>query len=264
MALPGDSLTRAPHFRRVSEHVAAEIVRYIDERSLEPGDRIGTEDQLAKEFGVSRPTLREALRMLATGNLVRATKGPGGGIFVANTVEQGMGRSISDFIAIMLETNRVSIDELLDARALLEVPVAGLAAQRAGPEALVELRSAIEEARENLEDDSAQTRSDARVHHAVAAAAGNRVVEAFMEWTFDILQPSLRDITRDAIVESEIVEQHAAILSAIERGDALRAERAMRDHLRYVRDVVRAVSGDSEPAALAVPSVRAVDEDDGR
>lgn len=246
------STVRAPRSRRVSEQVAGDILRSIEERSLEPGTRIGTEEELAREFGVSRPTLREALRMLSSGDLVRASKGPGGGIFVANTVEEGMGQSISDFIGMMLETRRVSIEELLEARTLLEVPLAGLAAHRADERTLAELRAAVEESKASPgeEGEAARLRADGRIHHALAAAGGNRVVEAFMQWTFDILQPSLRTIIRPAVVESVVAEQHDQLLHAIERGDPVRAERAMREHLNYVRDLVRAVgAGDATPGA---------------
>ena len=108
--------------------MAVEIQHYIQQEGLGPGDFLGREEDLAAEFGVSRPTLREALRLLASGNLIRATKGPGGGIFVARTAEEGMSRSLSDAIAMMLETGTVTLDELLEARLLLEVPLAGLAA----------------------------------------------------------------------------------------------------------------------------------------
>ena len=114
--------------RAASEQVAVEIQHYIQQEGLGPDDFLGREEDLAAEFGVSRPTLREALRLLASGNLIRATKGPGGGIFVARTAEEGMSRSLSDAIAMMLETGTVTLDELLEARLLLEVPLAGLAA----------------------------------------------------------------------------------------------------------------------------------------
>ena len=126
-----DSRSRArPQARQIrgaSEQVAVQIQHYVQEEGLGPGDFLGREEDLAAEFGVSRPTLREALKLLSSGNLIRATKGPGGGIFVAHTAEQGMGRSLSDAIAMMLETEAVSLHELLDARVLLEVP-----ARRAG------------------------------------------------------------------------------------------------------------------------------------
>ena len=111
-----------------------------------PGERLGTEQELAAEFGVSRPTLREGLRLLAGSHLIRASQGPGGGIFVESTQNEGMGRNVSESIATMLETDSVSLHELLDARVYLEVPLAGLAAQNATEQTAAELQAAIAEA----------------------------------------------------------------------------------------------------------------------
>src|SRR5207244_7312872 len=126
-----------------SEQIAAEIRRYLIEHDLRPGDRLGTEQELAAEFGVSRPTLREALRLLAGSHLVRAATGPGGGIFVASPPNEGLQRNLSESIAAMLETDRVSLHELLDARIHLEVPLAGLAALNANPDTAAELQAAM-------------------------------------------------------------------------------------------------------------------------
>ena len=97
-------------------------------RGCSPGDRIGTEQELAAEFGVSRPTLREGLRLLASSHLIRVGRGRAGGIFVARTPGEGMSRNVSESISMMLATETVSLCELLDARMFLEVPLAGLAA----------------------------------------------------------------------------------------------------------------------------------------
>ena len=74
--------------RSASEEVADAIRAWMFGRDMAPGDRLGREEDLARRFGVSRPTLREALRLLSSAHLIRATKGPGGGIFVAATPEQ--------------------------------------------------------------------------------------------------------------------------------------------------------------------------------
>src|SRR3954454_15355523 len=95
-----------------SEQIARQIRRYLEEQHLSPGDRLGTEQELADEFGVSRPTLREAVRILGSAHLVRATRGPGGGVFVASTANEGMSRTLSESIATMLETNDVSLRQL--------------------------------------------------------------------------------------------------------------------------------------------------------
>jgi GntR family transcriptional repressor for pyruvate dehydrogenase complex len=229
--------------RAASEQVAVEIQHYIQEQGLGPNDFLGREEDLAAEFGVSRPTLREALRLLASGNLIRATKGPGGGIFVARTAEEGMSRSLSDAIAMMLETGSVTLDELLDARLLLEVPLAGLAAYQPDDETIKRLRSIVDRAAAAGPDESETLADcDMEIHRTLAEAAGNRMIQALTDWIFEVLQPSLIEVLQPAIVQSAIQEQHAALLSAVERGDPARAERAMKDHLLYLRDVLRMVT----------------------
>src|ERR1700749_4078675 len=102
-----------------SEQIAREIRRYIEREGLRPGDRIGTEHELAREFGVSRPTLREGLRRLGGAHLIRVQKGRGGGGFGDNTLNVGIGRHVSESIAAMLESESVTLCELLEARMFL-------------------------------------------------------------------------------------------------------------------------------------------------
>jgi GntR family transcriptional repressor for pyruvate dehydrogenase complex len=233
--------------RGASEQVAIEIQHYIQEEGLGPGDFLGREEDLATEFGVSRPTLREALKLLASGSLIRASKGPGGGIFVARTAEQGMSRSLSDAIAMMLETGAVTLDELLDARLLLEVPLAGLAAYQPDEETLERLRDIVKRAEAAAPDDlEMQAATDMEIHRTLAAAAGNRMIQALTDWIFEVLQPSLIGVLQPALVQSAIREQHQALLAAVEKGDPARAERAMEDHLLYLRDVLRMVREQSD------------------
>jgi GntR family transcriptional repressor for pyruvate dehydrogenase complex len=234
---------RRPRIRGASEQVASEIQHHIQREGLGPGDFLGREEDLAGDFGVSRPTLREALRLLASGNLIRATKGPGGGIFVALTADQGMSRSLSDAIAMMLETRSVSLQELLDARMLLEVPLSGLAAYNADAATVEQLRAALHEEADAVEagDLEALAAADAALHRIVAVAAGNRMMQAFTDWVVDVLQPSLMDVIGEAVVHTAVVDQHDALVAAIEKGDAPRAERAMKEHLLYVGDVLRMV-----------------------
>ena len=179
--------------RDASEQVAFEIRRYVSARGLGPGERLGTEQELAAEFGVSRPTLREGLRLLAGSHLVRASQGPGGGIFVDSTENEGMGRNVSESIAAMLEADSVSLHELLDARVYLEVPLAGLAARNATEQTAADLRAAIAEAEGNHPAAEAFRVADARFHRVIAATAGNELLRAFTSWTLDVLQPSLID-----------------------------------------------------------------------
>jgi GntR family transcriptional regulator, transcriptional repressor for pyruvate dehydrogenase complex len=228
--------------RSVSEQVADAIRAFMQSEGLGPGDRLGREEDLARRFGVSRPTLREALRLLSSSHLVRASKGPGGGIFVAATPEEGIGRTVSASVASMLEAQSITIDELLETRMLFEVPLVGLAAQRATDEDVAQLHALLTEA-ESRPDDAALVGSvDERLHRQISQIAGNRLAAAFNAWVVEVLQPPLRELVAPAVVESVIVEQHRDIVRAIGRGDPAAAERAMREHLVYVRDLVAAIS----------------------
>jgi DNA-binding FadR family transcriptional regulator len=223
----------------ISEVVAERIRVFMLSEELVPGDRLGREEDLARSFGVSRPTLREALRLLSSEHLIRASKGPGGGIFVAATPEQGIGLSVSATVASMLDASSIELDELLETQMLLEIPLAGRAAQRAGDAGRATVDSLLRDLDAAASDDG---RLDARVHGLVVEIADNRLAAAFTRWVIDVLQPRLRAVIAPAVVESVVVDQHRELLRAIARGDPVAAERAMREHLVYLRDLVAAVA----------------------
>jgi GntR family transcriptional repressor for pyruvate dehydrogenase complex len=226
--------------RSAPEEVADAIRAWMFGRGLQPGDRLGREEDLAQRFGVSRPTLREALRLLSSAHLIRATKGPGGGIFVAATPEQGIGRSVTDSVASMLSADSIDLDELIETRMLLEVPLAGLAAQRASEDDVAALRAVLEAAGDSAQGDAFRG-FDTRLHGLIAEIADNRLARAFTQWIGQVLQPPLHVLIEPAVVDAVVVEQHRDIVRAIERGDPPAAERAMREHLVYLHDLVGAV-----------------------
>jgi GntR family transcriptional regulator, transcriptional repressor for pyruvate dehydrogenase complex len=239
----GSRQSHRPAFRRprggASEQIASEIRRYVSSQDLRPGERLGTEQELATEFGVSRPTLREALRLLAGSHLIRASTGPGGGIFVASTPNEGLGRNLSESIAAMLETDSVSLDELLAARVHLEVPLAGLAAANATPETVDALQAAMNDAEGRHPAAPEFSAADARFHRTIAATAGNELLRGFTSWTLDVLQPSLVEAVGHLVDGDAILEQHGAICRAIQRRRPPAAERAMRAHLDYMRGLLQ-------------------------
>jgi GntR family transcriptional regulator, transcriptional repressor for pyruvate dehydrogenase complex len=235
MALPEGSLRRS-----APEEVADAIRAWMFGRAMAPGERLGREEDLAQRFGVSRPTLREALRLLSSAHLVRATKGPGGGIFVAATPEQGIGRSVTDSVASMLSADSIELEELIETRMLLEIPLAGLAAQRATDADVAALRAVLDEAGDSTQGEVFRG-LDRRLHGLIAQIAGNRLARAFTDWIGAVLQPPLQVLVEPAVVDAVVVEQHRDIVRAIERGDPTAAERAMREHLVYLQDLLAAV-----------------------
>src|SRR3954467_14625298 len=240
---PGD---RFPRTRSdASELIALEIRRYLERHELQPGDRIGTEQELAAEFGVSRPTLREGLRLLASSHLIRVGRGRSGGIFVARTPNEGMSRNVSESIAMMLATESVSLGELLDARLFLEVPLAGLAARHADEETAARLQAAIEDAQGNAPGTEPFTSADARFHRIVAEAAGNPALPAFTGWILEILQPNLVAHISGTIDGEDILRQHREIQRAVRRRQPAAAERPMRAHIEHLQAVLREVDATS-------------------
>jgi DNA-binding FadR family transcriptional regulator len=239
MPASGTTWARSAEGGDTSVQIALEIRRALARDGLEPGDRLGTEQELAARFGVSRPTLREALRLLAGSHLIRASRGPRGGIFVASTPKEGMSRNVNEAVATMLETRGTSLGALVEARLHLEVPLAGLAARNATDETIVRLEAALADQEGKHPGSDAFRLADACFHRTIAATAGNELMEAFASWTLDVLQPSLVEAVGDAIDADAILAQHREILRAIRRGQPGAASRAMERHLGYLRDLVR-------------------------
>jgi GntR family transcriptional repressor for pyruvate dehydrogenase complex len=238
-----------------SDRVSQLLQQAIATRELVPGDRVGTEAELARELNVSRPAVREAVRLLVRANLLRAARGPGGGVFVARSPDRGLARTVSDAIATMLATATTSLAELTEVRLLLEVPLAGLAAEHASAEMVAELRRAVEDATVRPDDDAVQRETDIRFHRAIAEAAGSRVASALSNWCSEVLQPRLKDVIAPAIVEAVARDQHREIIAAIEQRKPVLAERAMRVHLRYLGDLLETVGN---PAARQAPDAERV------
>jgi GntR family transcriptional regulator, transcriptional repressor for pyruvate dehydrogenase complex len=227
----------APASVDASQQIALEIRRYLEREGLQPGDRIGTEQELAAEFGVSRPTLREGLRLLASSHLIRVGRGRAGGIFVARTPGEGMSRNVSESISMMLATESISLAQLLDARMFLEVPLAGLAASHADPSTADDLQAAIDEASAHRPGTPAFNEADKRFHQILARAAGNELLLAFTDWILEVLQPQLIASIGDRVDAAEILRQHGDIQRAVKRRQSAAAEKAMRNHIAYLRQV---------------------------
>jgi DNA-binding FadR family transcriptional regulator len=225
----------APASADASQQIALEIRRYLEREGLKPGDRIGTEQELANEFGVSRPTLREGLRLLASSHLIRVGRGRAGGIFVARTPSEGMSRNVTESISMMLATETVSLAELMDARMFLEVPLAGLAAANATEETAAALQAAIDEAAEHEPGTAAFNDADNRFHRILAEAAGNELLLSFTGWILEVLLPQLGEEISPRIDRDEVLAQHRDIQRAVRRRQPAAAEKAMRAHIAYLQ-----------------------------
>jgi len=209
---------------RLSDVIAERLARLIGEGKLKPGNRLPTEQELARRFGVGRTSVREGLQKLRTLGLVEGRKGLG------NYVAEGHVEDPLAQFARWTSGRTGAIGELLEARIALESLAAALSALRATDEDLEALRrhvAAHAEATE-LEDLVA---TDEAIHLAIVDASRNQ----FVRRCYRILLPEIIDFRRKTLAVPwsgpRSAEAHGAVIEAIVAGDPAAARLAMVDHL---------------------------------
>ena len=206
----------------------------ILEGVLEEGLRLPKETVLAEDFGVSRATIREALRLLTAQNLIRTAKGAGGGSFVTVPSVDHISESLRSGIGLLATADDLTLEELLETRELLEVPAARLAARRRSEDDLVLLQASIPDRPLQLPTKE-QFVYNRDFHSCVIAACGNTLLSIAAQPVFAVLQRNLARSKLGARFHRTINEHHRAIAAAIEAGDADAAGGEMYDHLEYLR-----------------------------
>jgi GntR family transcriptional repressor for pyruvate dehydrogenase complex len=213
----------APSTRdRVVEHVR----RLIESGGLSPGDRLPGERDLAQEIGVSRPSVRSGLEALESMGVVVSRRGAG--TFIAD----GPPDLGTEPLSLLASLHRFTPGEMFEARLVLEVGIAGLAAQHAEGEPLAAMAEETAEMFASVEEPAAFLRHDVRFHRAVAEGCGNRVLAALMEMVaaqFYELRQGTVERARDL---RDSAEMHRRIFRAIRAHDADGARLAMAEHLR--------------------------------
>jgi DNA-binding FadR family transcriptional regulator len=216
------------------EQIAAVLRGRVVAGELEPGHRLPTETMLATEFGVSRATVREALRQLDAQSLIRTSKGATGGSYVTLPSAGHLSASLRSGIGLLADAQDVSLDELLEARELLEVPAARLAARRRQEHDLERLRAAIPGHPLELGAQE-QFAHNADFHSVVLEASGNVLLAIAAQPVFDVLQTRLARSTLGSRFHRTINTHHRAIAAAIEAGDEVTAGGEMLAHVEYLR-----------------------------
>jgi GntR family transcriptional repressor for pyruvate dehydrogenase complex len=223
--VPERSLRPLPLSRRAHEFVAHEMLVLIFSGRFRPGDRLPPERALAAEFGVSRPTVRQAVGVLATHGLVEARVGSG--TFVVGTPET------ADASA---SVENLNVTEVMEARLVFEVGAVRLAARRAQRSREdLGLLAAIVEAVEHLEEQEVfPVETDVAFHRAVLRLARNPHLEELLApfWAVSAAATSAaaQGWTRDDT--ARLAAQHRAVFEALRIGDAELAGFEMERHLR--------------------------------
>lgn len=220
--------------RKAYEQVADQLREAVAAGKLLPGDRLPPESALASQFGVSRATVREALRALAAQNLIRTGRGAAGGSFVSVPTITHVSDFLHANIGLLTGSDRVTLADLLEARDFLEVPSARLAAERRTAQELAQLDAAIpaELARLSSVEQYAFNRD---FHWCLLEASHNPLLAISARPIYSVLHAHLAPISLGVEFQQAVWEQHHRILAAVQDGDATRAEQEMRDHLAFLR-----------------------------
>ena len=216
------------------EQVAEQLRTLVVGGTLQPGERLPNEEVLAREYGVSRATLREALRSLAAQDLIRTSKGAGGGSYVTSPSVEGVSSFLHSSLAVMADANRVSLENLLEARELIEVPAARIAACRRHDDELERLRDTIPDEPLRMGPEK-QFVYNQDFHSLVIECCGNALLVIASQPIFGVLQRNLARTKLGERFHRAINDQHRSIAAAIEAGDADAAGGEMHAHLEYLR-----------------------------
>ncbi len=210
-----------------AEEVVSRLREMIHSGDLKSGDRLPPERDLARQLGVSRPTLRAGIRTLAAVGVLKSKQGAG--TFV---VEADASPALdSNPLRLMASLHGFSSAEMFEARLLLEMAITGLAAERATSEHLAALAEELAEMFATLDEPEEYLVHDMRFHQIIAAASGNRIITALMNMVASILFDVRSKTVHRARDLKESADMHRQIFRAIRDSETDSARNAMRDHL---------------------------------
>jgi DNA-binding FadR family transcriptional regulator len=238
-------MTRANHNRtrprEKPQLIADELRALIVAGELSEGDSLGHEPDLVERFGVSRPSLREALRILEAEGLVTVVRGVRGGV----VVHEPDGRMTARTAALVLQARNVPLADVFEARSFIEPIVAKtIASTRGRRTAVKELRTLIIAEEAAIEDPDRFGEANAAFHQRLVALGGNETLSIVAEMLNEIVSRAVTAVSRaDDVVGSLSVRRRGIrsqqrLLELIEEGDGAAAEDHWRAHMQVVGRVM--------------------------
>jgi len=216
--------------------VADEIRSMIKESGFQPGDKVFSENELTRKLGVSRSSVREAIRILEVTGLVTVQQGKG--VFIRESQEQQF-----QPLATWIQEHADSLFEQFEVRLLIEPGCAARAAGSAKPEELALMRDSLTLFGAAVEAGSVQAAiiQDENFHTLIARATRNRTLHILMKtFSRNLTEAWITSLHVPGRLEKTVVE-HRAILTAIENGDGDAARNAMTVHLETAQNEIKAI-----------------------
>ena len=234
-------MKQSTHVRipKAAELIAELIRKQIVTGVLVEGVQLPSEAELIEQFGVSRPTLREAIRLLESESLVRVQRGAKGGTRICLPSDQAAGRSLG----FLLQFKGATLAEVMEARAFIEPPLAGLLAGRATDKDIAALEAHLAREQEMLGDFENFGLATAEFHHLLVELAGNVALSVVVSMLDDIfLKHVARFVGRARKDQLELNERalanHRTLVKKIAARDARGAERAWAKHIKDATEII--------------------------
>lgn len=229
-------MVKPPKEGRVYKHVADRVLEMIRDGTLQAGDRLPPEKELAIRFAVGRGSVREALRSLESmGLLERRARG---GTIVKPFSGEGLGEALS----IDVPGQPQVVKEILEVRKLLEPSIAWLAALRAEPDEISEMEEILSTHEKEIERGGTGFRNDSAFHYALATSTKNDVILRLINGILDLLHQTREEWVQVKGRPTKALRAHRLILEALRARNPEEARQAMLNHLLEVEQLLETVT----------------------
>ncbi|MFJ7640055.1 FadR/GntR family transcriptional regulator [Peribacillus sp. NPDC097206] len=215
----------------LSEQIAEQIKDSLINKDLKPGDKLPGEKELANEFQVSRPTVRDAIKILSSSKLVITKPGAKGGHFITEFDPDSFVSDFSDYITLSLSLKGITLEEVIEMRKMIEIKSCGIAAAMRTDEDLIRLKSLIPKI--DSVNDSHYFRDDFKFHRAIAKATKNRLIMINIEAISEAIIPYFQSTDCSTELKEGLNKELHGIYKAIEQKDPKAAEEKMKEHLNH-------------------------------
>ncbi|MBE9539048.1 MAG: FadR family transcriptional regulator [Proteobacteria bacterium] len=217
----------------VGEQVARQLLALVQNGSLEPGQKLPPERELSTMLKVSRPSLREALRALSLLGVLNIRQG--GGVYVSALDPESLLAPLHFFVSL----NDKNLDDLFEARLVIEAENARIAAEKISDEDIARLKKCVDFEAHELNDQDKFIQSDVEFHNIINQSVDNAFLNRFAT-SLHILGKASREITGHipGVIEQSL-KDHEAIVAAIDARDGEAAAKAMKTHLVNVREALK-------------------------
>jgi len=218
------------------KQIARRIRQAIADGRLRADDRLPGEEELANRYGVSRPTIREALKRLAAQHLIRSRRGPAGGTFVNRPSQEDLRDALTTAAMLGVGLGELDLVDVAQARRELELICCRLAAENRDPTQLAIMSQELETQAQGHLTDEAFCASDVRFHRALVDATNNRMLQLVMVTVIEALQPVMNMVVFRFRERAVVVDQHKRLLAALRAGETETACSVLAEQMDYLAE----------------------------